>query len=373
MTARDVCVLLGGPSAEHDVSLVSGRQIASALAARGHRVEGWLIDLDARWWQLPPPALDTGFPPTAYDEPASLDALGPCGAGEALSQLSRRDTPPVVFIALHGPYGEDGTVQALCESAGLIYTGSGVAASAVGMDKAVFKRLVEGLGLPVVPWRTVGAAAYSRERRAELASLEAFAYSLPDLRLVVKPARLGSSVGVAIVHQPTEPPELEFALADAFRFDDRAIVEAYVADARELEASVVGNDEASLQVFGPGEIFPGREFYDFRAKYEPGVSRTTGSPQLGAGVRERIRALAGKAFLAIGGEGFARVDFLLSGDDLYVSEINTIPGFTPISLFPVLCAEGGYDFGQIAEHILELAVERHAHRPAGRLTRADLP
>jgi D-alanine-D-alanine ligase len=136
---------------------------------------------------------------------------------------------------------------------------------------------------------------------------------------------------------------------------------------------VVGNDRGSLEVYGPGEIFPGHEFYDYTAKYVAGVSRTTDRPELAPELRDRIRSLAGDAFLAIGGEGFARVDFLLAGDRLAISEINTIPGFTPISLFPVLCAEGGYSFGGVAERILELALERDAHRPRARLTRADLP
>lgn len=373
MTDREISVVLGGPSAEHDVSLISGRQIATALEARGHSVEGWLVDLDGDWWRLPSAALDPALGSAAYEEPTALGAVGPCTAAAALDELARRELPPVVFIALHGPFGEDGTLQALCEAAGLAYTGSGVAASALGMDKPLFKRLVGGLGQPVLPWQALGAAEYGRDRAAALARLEAFAQGLPDRRLVVKPAGLGSSVGVAIVHRPDEPPELEYALADAFRFDATVIVEAYLAGARELEASVVGNDAGSLEIFGPGEIFPGREFYDYQAKYQAGLSRTTLQPDLSPALRERVRALAGEAFLAIGGQGFARVDFLLGDAGLYVSEINTIPGFTPISLFPALCAEGGYDFGEIAERIVELGLEREAHRPSRRLTRADLP
>ena len=373
MTPRDICVVLGGPSAEHDVSLVSGRAIGAALAERGHRVSGWLIDLEGCWWQLPPERMDPSIPPSAYDDPVALGASGPFDPASALDRLGGTAAQPVVFIALHGPFGEDGTVQALCESVRLVYTGSGVAASAVGMDKALFKRLVGGLGMPVVPWLEVGAAEYQRDRGGVLARLERFAHDLPDRRLIIKPAGLGSSVGVSIVHRPDEPSELEYALAEAFRHDDAAVVEAYLAAPRELEASVVGNDAASLQVFGPGEIFPGHEFYDFTAKYEAGVSRTTATPELSPRMRERIRGMAAQAFLAIGAEGFVRVDFLLSGEDVYISEINTIPGFTPISLFPVLCAEGGYDFGAIAERIVELALARHAHRPVRLLTRADLP
>ncbi|MDQ3492657.1 MAG: D-alanine--D-alanine ligase [Chloroflexota bacterium] len=373
MTARGVAVLMGGPSAEHDVSLVSGRAIARALTERGHRVEGWLLDLAGAWWKLPATAMDTGLPATSFDAPAVLGAEGPHSAAAALDGLRARARPPVCWIALHGPFGEDGALQALCESAGLAYTGSGVAASAVGMDKALFKRLVGALGMPIVPWLEVRADAYARDPRGVLRRLEAFAASAPERRLIVKPAGLGSSVGVAIVHRPDEPPELEDALADAFRYDDSLVVEACLAGPRELEASVVGNDPQHLEVFGPGEVFPGHEFYDYAAKYQQGVSRTTDRPELTEELRERVRSLAAQSFAAIGAEGFARVDFLLAGESLFLSEINTIPGFTPISLFPALCREGGYDFGAIVERILELALEREAGRPSRTLSRSDLP
>lgn len=372
--ARSVAVLMGGPSAEHDVSLVSGRAIAAALLDRGHRVEGWAIGLDGSWWQLPPEALERTLSPAAYDEPARLGADGPLSPAAALEHLAASDPAPTVFIALHGPFGEDGTVQALCESAGLAYTGSGVAASAVGMDKSLFKRLVGPLGIPVVPWRDVTARAYCDDRKACLDSLVRFAQGLPDPRLIVKPARLGSSVGISIAHRPADPEDLGRAVSGALRFDDSVLVEAYLAHARELEASVVGNGEADLEVFGPGEIFPGHEFYDYTAKYAAGVSRTTARPELDRELREAIRAHARQAFLAIGASGFARVDFLLSGGTLYLNEINTVPGFTPISLFPVLCAaEGGYDFGDISERILDLAALRAAGRSSTPLSRSDLP
>ncbi len=373
MTARDVAVLIGGPSAEHDVSLVSGRAIARGLAERGHRVHGWLIDLGGCWWRLSPEGMDPGLPEAAYDDPAALGAEGPWSAGAALDRLAAADPRPVVFIALHGPFGEDGTVQALCEAHGFAYTGCGVAASSLGMHKGLFKLLAAAVGLPVVPWIELHADRAPAGLDARMAAIAAFAAEQPDRRVIVKPARLGSSVGITVVHRTDERPELEYALAEAFRYDDTILVEAYLAGARELEASVVGNDPCAIEVYGPGEIFPGHEFYDFTAKYEEGVSRTTAAPDLDPAVRERVHSLAVEAYLAIGAQGFARVDFLLAGKKLYVSEINTIPGFTPISLFPVLCAEGGYDFGAIAERIVELAIERQAHRPARALTRADLP
>ncbi len=375
MNPRDVpiAVVLGGPSAEHDVSLVSGRAIAAALAGLGHPVEGWLVDLDTRWWRLPAAALDRSIAATAYDDPPRLGAGGPFRGLAAVEAIAAESPSRVVFIALHGPYGEDGTVQALCEGVDLVYTGAGVAASAVAMDKAVFKRVAMGLELPVVPWREVRAGQLADAPDATLAELAAFAASLPDPRLMVKPSRLGSSVGMTIVHEPADPACLRAALEEAFRFDDRALAEAYVGHARELEVSVVGNDASDVVAYGPGEIFPGHEFYDYTAKYADGISRTTPAAELDPALRTRIREIARTAFLAIGAEGFARVDFLLRGESLYLNEINTIPGFTPISLFPLVCAEGGFDFAGISERIVELALERAARRNVHRLTRADLP
>jgi D-alanine-D-alanine ligase len=370
---RNVSVLLGGPSAEHDVSLVSGRAIAAALAGRGHRVEGWLIGLDGAWWRLPSAALDEGRPQTDYDDPAALGADGPHEPGAALSAIAAADERAVVFIALHGPFGEDGTVQALCEAAELTYTGSGVAASAVGMDKSLFKRLVGGMGMPIVPWRDVTLTAWLADQTEVHRRLVDFALELPDPRLIVKPARLGSSVGITIVHRPGDPGELGAAVESALAHDELVLAEAYLDHARELEVSVVGNGATDVEVFGPGEIFPGREFYDYEAKYEPGVSRTTDRPQVEPRLRAQLKEIARRAFLVIGASGFARVDFLVGGGVLYLNEINTIPGFTPISLFPVLCREGGYDFAAITERIVELAVARDAQRRRRALTRADLP
>jgi D-alanine-D-alanine ligase len=206
-----------------------------------------------------------------------------------------------------------------------------------------------------------------------LADLRSFSASLPDPRLIVKPARLGSSIGVAIVHDPAGA-ELEACLDYALRFDDLALVEPYLDHPRELEVSVIGNHRGDLQVFGPGEVVPRREFYDFVAKYRDDGSRTDTQAVLDPVLREDARRIAGEVYLATGCTGFARIDFLLAKDDLLVvSEINTIPGFTPISLFPRMCAEGGYDFPGICERIVELALERAAGRRIRRLTRADLP
>jgi D-alanine-D-alanine ligase len=365
-----VVVLLGGPSAEHDVSVVSGTAIAEALETNGHPVEQLLIDLAGRWWRLPAGHRRGGREPAAYDDPAALGATGPETTGAALDRLRAATPPPVVFIALHGPFGEDGTVQAFLEAAGLAYTGSGVTASAIGMDKAVFKRLARGIGLPVVDWIEVRAARWASDREAVLAQLRAFADGTGDPRLMVKPSRLGSSVGMTLAHGPDD---YAAALDEAFRFDAVALVEAYLAGARDLEVSVIGNDHARLELFGPGEIVAGHEFYDYAAKYTPGLSETSTSAEVSGQQRATILKIARDAYRAIGAEGFARVDFLLRGEEIFLSEINTIPGFTPISLFPTMPAAGGYSFADVCEKVVDLALERHAARAGGTLRPDDLP
>ena len=369
-TPLPVVVLLGGPSAEHDVSIVSGTAIATALAELGHPVEQVLIDLAGSWWWLPDGHRHDDRAASAYDDPAALGAEGPFKVGAAIDRIAATRPAPVVAIALHGPFGEDGTVQALLEAADVAYTGSGVAASAIGMDKAIFKRLCRGLGLPVPEWREIRAARWRDDPDGVRLELEAFAAGAADPRLMVKPARLGSSVGMTLVHKPSELPA---ALDLAFHYDTLALAETYLAGARDLEVSVIGNDPAALELFGPGEIVSGHEFYDYAAKYTPGLSETATRAEVTDAQRATILKIARDAYRAIGAEGFARIDFLLTGDGIYLSEINTIPGFTPISLFPTMPAEGGHSFAAVCAWAVRLAAERHAARTGGRLTPADLP
>jgi D-alanine-D-alanine ligase len=370
-----VAVLLGGPSAEHDVSIVSGSAVAAALGQAGYQVDRILIDLDGRWWRLSGPESlrppgSAGLAPADFDDPLALGADGPHSSGTVLDELAARSPRPIVFIALHGPFGEDGVVQALVEAADLPYTGSGVGASAIGMDKAIFKRLVRGLGLPVVDWREIPARRWAGDPAGVLAELEAFAAGTGDPRLIVKPARLGSSVGMTLAHGVGERPA---ALATAFEHDNLALVERYVPDARELEVAVLGNDPGRLELFGPGEILSGHEFYDYAAKYTPGLSKTSPSAEIDPRLRATILKIARDAYRAIGAEGFARLDFLVEGETPFLSEINTIPGFTPISLFPAMAAAGGYDFAAIAGRIVELGLERWSERVRRRLVPGDLP
>ncbi len=363
-----VVVLLGGPSAEHDVSIVSGTAVAGALAGLGHPVRQVLIDLDGGWWWLPRDHARGDRPAAAYDDPAALGGDGPLTAGAAIDRLAGEAPSPVVFIALHGPFGEDGTVQAMLGAAGLTYTGAGVAASALGMDKRLFKRMCRGLGLPIVDWREVSAARWRTDPAAVTAELAAFATGASDPRLMVKPSGLGSSVGMTLVHDPAELPA---ALELAFRYDTHALAETYLAGARDLEVAVLGNDV--LELYGPGEIVSGHEFYDYAAKYTPGLSETSTAAEVGAAQQATILKLARDTYRAIGCEGFARVDFLVAGERIYVSEINTIPGFTPISLFPTMPSSGGYAFADVCERVVVLAQERAAAGVAAHLTGADLP
>ncbi|MGZ6314335.1 MAG: D-alanine--D-alanine ligase [Candidatus Limnocylindrales bacterium] len=368
--ARGVVVLLGGPSAEHDVSVVSGWAIADALTEAGLTVERIYIDLLDGWWSIAA-AASVGRPrPGTFDDPRSLGAQGPKTPAQALEEIARRKTPPIVFPALHGPFGEDGTIQALLEAYDLPYAGAGVAASAVAMDKALYKRLVRGLGIKVVEWVEVTAGRWSADRQGVLNELETFSERCGERRLMMKPARMGSSVGMTIAHSSAERGP---ALDEAFRVDTLAIVERYLDHPRELEVAVVGNDPQALGVFGPGEVFPGREFYDYVAKYSDGVSETTTHADIDEALGRRVRETALEAYRAVGCEGFARVDFLLAGDELYLNELNTIPGFTPISLFPQVAAAGLGSFEAVCLRIVELAEQRHAGRVRRRLTAADLP
>jgi len=367
-TYPPIVVLFGGTSAEHDVSIVSGSAIADGLRSAGLAVQLVFIDLAGAWWWLPADHRRDERPPAAYDDPSALGAKGPFSVGRALDCLASADPAPLVFIALHGPFGEDGTIQGALEAAGIAYTGSGVAASALGMDKALFKRLVRGLGLPVVDWREISAERWTNEPAVVLSELAAFA-GADESRLMVKPARLGSSVGMTLAHDASERGP---ALDEAFRFDSLALAERYLPGARDLEVSILGGAD-HLEQYGPGEIISAREFYDYVAKYTPGMSETSTRAEIEPRQRALVLKLARDTYRAVGAADFARIDFLVAGEQVYVSEINTIPGFTPISLFPTLPASGGLDFAAVCVRIVELAMARwHANqRPV--LTARDLP
>jgi D-alanine-D-alanine ligase len=370
---RAVAVVFGGPSAEHDVSVVSGSAIAAALAGRGHVVSQLLIDLAGGWWRLPADHRRGDRLPAAYDDPAALGASGPFGAADAVATIAGARPQPVVFVALHGPYGEDGTIQAILEDAGLAYTGAGVAASAIGMDKPLFKRFARGAGLPVLDWAEVSRGAWESDRGTVLAELGRLAAAAPGGRLIAKPACLGSSVGMGIAHGA---PERAAIVEGALAHDARAVVEPCLDRPRELEMGVLGNPATGLTVFGPGEVVPGHEFYDYADKYAAGsAARTIAAADVPAGTAADVRRIGAAAFSLIGAAGLARVDFLVdrTTGTLFLNEINTIPGFTPISLYPKVAEAAGIPFDELCARIVDLAAAVREARPVRRLAPEDLP
>lgn len=260
----------------------------------------------------------------------------------------------VVFPVLHGPHGEDGTVQGLLELASIPYVGAGVLASAVGMDKAFMKVAFAAHGLPVGDYRVLVAHDWDAGADAAIARLEPLGYPM-----FVKPANMGSSVGIS---KAKTRAELASAIGLALEFDRKVVVEAAVPAAREIEVGVLGNDEPQASV--PGEIVPAREFYDYEAKYLDAASTTHIPAELPESRTAEVRRLAVEAFKAVDCEGMARVDFLLSRETgrLYVSEINTIPGFTTISMFAQLWAATGVDYPALLDRLIQLAVERHGEK-----------
>jgi len=328
--ALTVAVLAGGRSSEHEVSLSSAAAVRDGLRAGGHEVVWIEIGRDGAW---------------RYDgEPLSVTP----GAG-----LLDAD---VVFPVLHGPFGEDGTVQGLLETLDVPYVGAGVAASAVCLDKVLFKELMSAVGIPQVDYVGVRAARFHSEREQVLTEIAAL-----GLPVFVKPAHLGSSVGIVKVQ---ESGALADALSGAFAHDDLVIVEA-MSHGAEVECGVLGSlaaDGADPFASEPGEIvFPG-DWYDYEAKYTPGGMELRMPAGISASARERVRELALKAFLASGCHGLARVDFFVDGEQVLVNELNTMPGFTPTSVYAKLLDASGVAYPRVVDRLCRLALERHAQR-----------
>ena len=351
MPRLKVAVLFGGRSGEHEVSLVSGASVAGALAER-HDVIPILVDRQGQWRLQEEPRPEGG-------EPVFLIAsTGDRGALRRVADASVAVRPDVYFPVLHGTFGEDGTVQGLLELAAVPCVGSGSAASAAAMDKELMKALFAAAGVPQTPYRVLrGRADRGRERVVDELGLPLF----------VKPANLGSSVGVSKVKAADELPR---ALDVAFAYDRKVVVEAAVKENRELEVSVLGNDEPEASV--PGEIVPDREFYDYDSKYSAESRTQLFIPApLDASQTAEVRRLGVRAFLAVDAAGYARVDFLLdrASGAVLVNEINTIPGFTSISMFPKLWAASGIPYPELLARLVDLALARHAERASLRTDR----
>lgn len=356
-----VAVLFGGKSGEHEVSIASAKSVMGAMSSDRYEVLPVGITKQGRW-------LTSGDPLAALASPDEPALLGEAAEGEApgvpanaIQSAAARELVPgasakfpavdVVFPVLHGTLGEDGTVQGLLELADLPYVGSGVLGSAVGMDKVAMKAILEANGLPVVEYVAVARKAWRREPEATMDRVEArFTYPV-----FVKPANMGSSVGISKAHDRTE---LAASLKLAARFDRRLLVERAV-NARELECSVLGNDEPVASVVG--EVVPCNEFYDYKAKYINGDSALYIPADLPAEVARQVQDLSVRAFLALDCAGMARADFLLCRDTgtLYLSELNTIPGFTEISMYPKLWEASGLPYPQLIDRLIELALERY--------------
>jgi len=357
-----VGVIFGGRSGEHEVSLLSAQGVMNAIDRTRYEVVPIGITKEGQWLASGDPykALSSGAmaesnPALLLAEPSDrgLMRLEDVEEERALTvvHVSQLD---VVFPILHGPYGEDGTVQGLLELAGIPYVGAGVAASAVGMDKVLFKDVMVAHEVPIVPHVVVLRKAWEREPEEVLARVEAeIGYDC-----FVKPANLGSSVGITKAHDRTE---LRAALEEAARYDRKLLVEEAI-DAREIEVSVLGNDEPVASV--PGEIVPCNEFYDYAAKYLDGESELlipAPVPEETAGL---IAQLAIRAYRAIDCAGMARVDFLLDrkNGELYLNEVNTLPGFTPISMYPKLWEASGLSYPELIDRLIQLALERHGDK-----------
>ncbi|MFN2483738.1 MAG: D-alanine--D-alanine ligase family protein [Candidatus Limnocylindria bacterium] len=369
MTRRvRVGVFAGGRSAEHEVSVSSAETVIRAIDR--DRFEPYLVYIDREGrWHLPegPAALDdrplaelvgtrTPAQLTTRDggEPAARE-VADAGALQPRAALrSLAEAIDVAFLAMHGPFGEDGTLQGFLELAGIPYTGARVLASAVAMDKVVFKDLMRGHGLPVCRYLWFSRGRWTADPPAVLREIAAEL----GRRSVVKPARLGSSVGMTLVHAPEELPA---ALDEAFRHDSKAIVEEYVAGARELECGVLGADDAIA--FEPGEIVSHNEFYDYEAKYVPGLAEVVPRAEIDPRLSERLRELSLAAYRAVDCSGMARVDFLVPDGGVFISEMNTIPGFTATSMFPKQAELAGLTLPRLIQRLIELALERGASRP----------
>jgi D-alanine-D-alanine ligase len=345
-----VMVVFGGRSGEHEVSLASARAIMEALQNGGrHEVVPVGITREGRWISSKDPMREL--------EAASREIVG--GPGLAAPPAKTEEKVPealgtvdVVFPVLHGPYGEDGTIQGMLEMAGIPYVGSGVLASAVGMDKITMKKIFAHHGLPQVEWLGLTRRDWEGDGDGWIGRVEA-SLGYPCF---VKPANLGSSVGIA---RATDAAQLRSALEEAAALDRRLIVEAGV-DAREIEVSVLGNERPEVSL--PGEILVKRnEFYDYEAKYTEGGMELVVPADIPEETAGELRRVARAAYEAIDAAGMARVDFFLERDSgrLLLNEINTIPGFTSTSVYSRLWAASGLPYEDLLDRLINLAIERH--------------
>jgi D-alanine-D-alanine ligase len=355
-------ILFGGRSAEHEVSLQSARNIIAAIDPERFDVIPIEISKDGRWRAgvLPPGSAATSLAAGVPSEGVEvIPAATPSAAGPLIPVPNSRSAESlgpldVIFPVLHGTFGEDGTVQGLLELAGIPYVGAGVLGSAAGMDKDVMKRLFRERGLPIVPYVAVRRADIVADPRRICREVER------KLRYPVfaKPANLGSSVGVS---KARNRKELERALCTASEYDSKVLVEKAVVG-REIECAVLGNDDPMASL--PGEVIPAGDFYDYSAKYLEDTAQLIVPAALRPQQTKRVQELAIAAFQAAECSGMARVDFFLEKrtGKVYLNEINTIPGFTKISMYPRMWEASGLPYGKLIDRLIELAIERHREK-----------
>ncbi len=351
-------IVFGGRSGEHEVSLTSAASVISALdpekfeiTAIGITKTGKLASASELRAMLPPQML------SRVHLGPGLAASGTgmrISANHAEERVGSHRLPQIIFPLLHGPYGEDGTIQGLLEILGLPYVGCGVLASAVGMDKDVTKRLLLQAGIPTTPFRTV----YSRDLVNGLESLQKSLVQEFGYPMFSKPANLGSSVGICKIHSEDE---FEKAVRHSAEFDRKILIEKGI-EGRELECAILGNDDPQASVIG--EVISAHEFYDYEAKYVNPESRLEIPARLDGGKAAEIQDMALRCFRAIDGSGLARVDFFLerSTGKIFVSEINTMPGFTPISMYTKLWAASGISFEELVRCLVRLGEERYSEK-----------
>jgi D-alanine-D-alanine ligase len=340
-------VIYGGPSAEHEVSCISARRIVHTALDSGWTITVVGLTHDRQWVDATTVLVDVANGDTLASPDELLEKF-PESEGAHLGDLLPPDA--VVFPVLHGPFGEDGLIQGHLEALGVPYVGAGVLASAVCMDKGIAKAVLHDHGLPVAAWRVHGRQSWSPDAAKEAVA----ALGLP---LFVKPANLGSSIGVAKV---SDPAALGDAVASAFEFDDQVIIEEFIRG-RELELALMGNDD--VRVTRAGEIIASREFYDYDDKYLLGAAETIAPTDLTDAQLAHAQRVAVAAYRALRVEGLARVDLFLQPDDeIMVNEVNTMPGFTPISMFPMLWEAEGVSFAEIVGELVTLARARHTRR-----------
>jgi D-alanine-D-alanine ligase len=356
-----VAVLFGGRSGEHDVSLMSARSVLAALDPDKYEVTQVGITLDGEWFN----GVDTieaftggrteGLNRVVLpSEPShsALYVLKQNDSGETIEKLADID---VFFPVLHGPFGEDGTLQGLLELADVAYVGAGVAGSSVGMDKGIFKDVMRANGIPIVESLLVLRSEIEKDMNAVIEKVE----KMGAYPFFAKPANLGSSVGISKCNSRSDLSE---GLMEAARFDRRVVIENGVGNVREIEVSVLGNEDPQTSVCG--EVLPSREFYSYESKYIDGTSGLIIPSQLPAEVSDQIREYAVRAYKAIDCAGMARADFFVDGktNRIYLNELNTLPGFTSISMYPKLWQASGMTYPQLVDRLIELALERKAQR-----------